>query len=182
MTDKYDFITRFEGVIPHMYLDTNGYVTVGVGNMIPDERAARRLHMRDRANHADATQDELVHEYRTIGGMKRGLRASAYMTSCNLEMTNDEIRRLFDRRVSEFEMQLRAVYYNYDACPELCRLALLDLCFNLGAGALDRKWPCLKEAVQTMNWNEAAKQSFRPQSSTARNVAIAELFHAGYSA
>ncbi len=175
----YQFIVRFEGSVPHMYLDTNGYVTVGVGGLVPTEAAARRLFMRDRASHAAATPDEQAEEWNMVGGMKRGLKASAYLRVCNLEMAPAEIKRLFNARVMEFQQQLRAVYLNYDSCPAPCRLALLDMAFNLGCGALNRKWPSLRSAVLTMNWLEAAKQSFRPQSSTARNVAVAELFHNG---
>lgn len=174
--DVYNHIVRFEGCIPHMYLDTNSHVTVGVGNMVRDEDAASRLYMVDRANNERGTAEELVDDYRAVRALKPGMRASYYSQACNLVMTPTEIRRLFHARCAEFEMQLRSVYSNYDACPPSARLALLDMAFNLGAGALNRKWPKLKEAVLTFNWTDAARHAHRPQSSTARNIATAELF------
>ena len=36
-------LTQFEGSVPWMYLDTVGKVTVGVGSMLPDARAAGTL-------------------------------------------------------------------------------------------------------------------------------------------
>lgn len=174
--DIYNHIVRFEGVVPHMYQDTNGYVTVGVGNLVRDSAAARSLRMVDRANNQPASLDELTEDYVSVKALKPGMRASYYSSVCNLVMLPGEIKRLFHARCAEFEMQLRAVYANYDACPPAARLALLDLAFNLGAGALNRKWPRLKEAVLTFNWKDAARHAHRPQSSTARNLATAELF------
>jgi len=177
----YGHIVRFEGVVPHLYQDVNGYVTVGVGNLVPNELASRKLNLIDRASHKPATPDECAEDYRAVKALMPGMKASHYSHACNLEMSVTEIRRLFDRRVAEFQMQLRAVYPNYDACPGSVQLALLDMAFNLGCGALNERWPLLKAAVTSFNWTDAARHAHRPQSSTARNLATAELFHAAYA-
>lgn len=36
-------LEKYEGCISHMYRDTKGYVTVGVGHMIPNVAAAQKL-------------------------------------------------------------------------------------------------------------------------------------------
>ena len=33
-------IEPFEGTVPHMYLDSNGYVTVGIGNLLATPQTA----------------------------------------------------------------------------------------------------------------------------------------------
>ena len=48
-------IKRGEGCISHMYLDTVGKVTVGVGNMLPTAEAAVELPFIDRDTGASAT-------------------------------------------------------------------------------------------------------------------------------
>ena len=34
---------KYEGNVPHMYLDTKGYVTVGVGHLLNDVEAAKKF-------------------------------------------------------------------------------------------------------------------------------------------
>ena len=34
---------QYEGKIPHMYLDTKGYVTVGIGHLLKDVAAAQKV-------------------------------------------------------------------------------------------------------------------------------------------
>lgn len=36
-------LERYEGRVPHMYLDSRGYVTVGVGHLIGTKSAAIKL-------------------------------------------------------------------------------------------------------------------------------------------
>lgn len=178
----FDHISRFEGVVNHLYLDTNGHVTVGCGNLVPNVASCTQLNMIDRANHTKATQDELADEYRAVHALEKGKRASYYKQVCNLEMTMPEIRRLFDSRITEFTGYLRNLYLGYDEFPGTVRLALLDLIFQLGPGNLKRNWPKLKAAVTARDWSAAAKEGHRSFSSTARNIATAELFYAATQA
>ena len=177
----FNHISRFEGIVPHLYLDTNGHVTVGCGNLVPSVTACTALYMIDRANHVRATPDELADEYRAVHALEKGKRASYYKQACNLEMPLPEIRRLFNSRIVEFSGYLRNIYPGYDEFPGAVRLAILDLIFQLGPGNLKRNWPRLKAAVTARDWNEAARHAHRAASSTARNIATAELFHSATS-
>ena len=48
-----------EGSIPHMYLDTVGKVTIGVGNMLPTVASAKKLAFVNRITKKKATDKEI---------------------------------------------------------------------------------------------------------------------------
>jgi GH24 family phage-related lysozyme (muramidase) len=168
----------FEGRIPHMYLDTEGYVTVGIGNMLPNAAAAvaLRWEWRDDPEGEDPSAVAIAADFSRVSGAVPGLRADAYRPLTRLVMPDPEIEVLFRRRVDEFVRRLERHYPLFGEWPEPAQFAVLDMAFNLGAGALPRKWPMLSRALRAMDWREAAKHSHRPGSRDERNAKIAELF------
>jgi GH24 family phage-related lysozyme (muramidase) len=173
-------IEPFEGNVPHMYLDTHGYVTVGVGNLLATPQTAIPLVWlwRDpkRRQHEEPGEFDISDEWMRVHGCTPGLTASSYRPVTSMELHPAEIRRLFSRRVDEFETSLQHHFPEFAAWPEAAQLATLDMAFNLGAGALPRKWPNLSAALHAQNWREAAHQSHRPESRPARNQAIGNLY------
>lgn len=168
-------IEPFEGRCPHMYLDTVGKVTVGIGNMLPDAGAAACC-IFVRPDGTEATDAEIAIEFGRVASAVPGLRADAYASIAALRMPDHEIERLFRRRVAEFCTQLEVHFPLLSEYPEPAQLALLDLAFNLGAAALPRKFPRLTLAVRAMDWRTAALESHRPQARDRRNAAIKSLF------
>ncbi len=169
-------IGPFEGRFSHMYLDVNGFCTVGVGNLLPDEHAACALLFVHRDSTAEATDAEIVVAFHRVAAAKKGLRASAYRDLTSIDLRDGDIDRLFRRRVDEFVAQLSKVFPEYGTFPVEAQMAILDMAFNLGSHALATKWPRLSYAIQTRNWIEAAENSHRPQSHDNRNEAIHALF------
>ena len=171
-------IEPHEGVIPHMYLDTNGFVTVGIGNMLADDHAACALLFRDVVSGAEASPQQITADFYAVHSQRKGMRAESYraFTSCELEAP--EISRLFRRRVDEFVAQLRVHYLDFDEYPPSAQLAILDLAWNLGTHALAYKWPRLTAAIRSQHWAIAAIECIRPQSSQKRNADTVALFHA----
>ena len=55
---KNDFVT-YEGIYPHMYLDTKGLVTVGVGKMLPNVKSAIALPFYDKITRQQATAKDI---------------------------------------------------------------------------------------------------------------------------
>ena len=66
------FVAPFEGNIPNMYVDTEGYVTVGIGNMLPDVRAARLLGFVNRTTKNAASADEKSADFSAVSDPAQG--------------------------------------------------------------------------------------------------------------
>src|SRR5688500_19103568 len=58
--DVVDGLLHWEGRTRHMYRDTRGHVTVGIGNMLPSAEAAARLPFIDARTGRAATRGEMA--------------------------------------------------------------------------------------------------------------------------
>ncbi len=175
-TKAYRLIVPFEGVVNHMYLDTVGLVTVGVGNMLPTPAAARMLAFVHNYDLKPATPQEITMEFDVIHDQPKGRKESFYKAYTKLKLTDLEIVSLFNKRVDDFVESLTHYYKHFRGYPETVQLAMLDMAFNLGAFALANRWPKLNAAINAGDWQQAAVHSLRPQSHDARNEAIKNLF------
>ena len=168
--NQYDFYVQFEGAIPHMYLDTKGNVTCGVGFLLTTLAQARALPWSP-SRAVDTDWAELQH-------LPAGKLASFYGKHMDARLTEDAMRAEFNKRCSEFETQLRRKIPQWLSFPEPVRVALRDMAYNMGAGFFGSpSWPRFTAAVLTRNWLEAAKQCNRKDVQNARNLATIDLFH-----
>ena len=170
------FIAPFEGNISHMYVDTEGYVTVGIGNMLPSSDAAAALAFTSRATKNPATKVEIKADFDSVAAQEKGKAAKYYRQFTKLDFPDVEVNRLFQIRVADFQKQLRQAYSDYDAYPDPAQLAMLDLAFNLGTGALKKKWPKLNQSIDKQGWADAAEQCNRPGANAVRNAGTKALF------
>jgi GH24 family phage-related lysozyme (muramidase) len=165
-----------EGSISHMYLDTVGKVTVGVGNMLPDVSAAKKLPFVDRSTKKKATDAEIEADFSSVKSQTKGLIASSYKKHTKLDLPDMEIDKLLDERIAEFTRQLKLKFPKFDTYPITAQMAMLDMAFNLGVNGLVTKFPSMKKAIDGTDWSTAAKESNRPQVSTARNAVVKKWF------
>lgn len=165
--DSVKSLTGFEGFIPWMMLDTRGYVTCGVGQMLPNPAAACALPFMNIAR-AAASEDEIVADCSRVKAMKPGQVPSAYRIETSLTLSAQSISDLLRYRVNGFDGQLRGYFTDYDAYPDCAKVALLDMCFNLGFGGLLR-YPTMNAAIKVLDWATAAKECHRNSISDDRN-------------
>jgi len=165
-----------EGHVVHMYLDTVGKVTVGIGNMLPNAAAAQELAFINRTTKTAATKDEIKSDFDEVAKQTWGMPSSKYKPNTKLDLPDVHIDQLFEGRVEEFTQQLSAYFPDYAKYPDPAQLAILDMAFNLGAPALDKKWPSFKKAVLAQDWATAEKECVRPKSRPSRNEATQALF------
>jgi GH24 family phage-related lysozyme (muramidase) len=167
-------LKEFEGCIPWMYRDTVGKVTVGVGLMLPDAKAAESLPFL--LGSRPATSQEIAAEYARISSLPQG-RASAFYKSLNsLELPQQTIDTKLTSILHGFETDLRAHLPHYDTLPDGVKLALLDMTYNLGPAGLFKDFPHLIAAVESGSWAEAAARCMRRGPSAARNNWTREQF------
>ncbi len=161
-----------EGCIPHMYLDTVGKVTVGVGNMLPDAASAQKLPFVDRLTKKKATVAEITVDFDTVKKQPMGRLASSYKPHTKLDLPDREIEKLLDTRIAGFTRELKLKFPNFDQYPLSVQFALTDMAFNLGTNGLVTKFPSFTKAIKQKDWATAAKESRRPQVSAHRNTLV----------
>lgn len=161
-----------EGVIPHLYLDTVGAVTVGVGNMLPNVAAAQQLRFVQRTTQAPANADEIAADFDAVRQQPKGKVAGAYKAHTKLDLPAAAIDELLDARIAGFQRELRSKFADFDRYPITAQFALVDMAFNLGTHGLVTKFPKFTKAVIAKDWATAAKESHRPQVQASRNATV----------
>jgi GH24 family phage-related lysozyme (muramidase) len=71
---------------------------------------------------------------------------------------------------------------NFDDFPDEVQKALFDMIFNLGQTKLHSTFTKFNDAVKKEKWDDAAKQSNRPDVNAARNKYVKDLFKAAQNA
>ncbi|MCU0703149.1 MAG: hypothetical protein MUF18_04070 [Fimbriiglobus sp.] len=165
-------IRGHEGDIPHMYLDTKGYVTVAVGQLVSSAAEAQKLTFINRATGKPATAEEIAADFAEVSKQTKGMVASKYRQYTKLDMPEDARSKLYDTRVAGFLSELKGKFPDYDNYPVRVRGALLDMAFNLGTNGLVTKFPSFTAAIKAKDWAKAAKESNRPDVSAGRNSTI----------
>jgi GH24 family phage-related lysozyme (muramidase) len=169
-------IAQFEGTVSHMYLDTRGYVTVGVGCLLATPQTAIALVWERRGGGAEPNEVEIADEWTRVHRAVQGLHHTAYLHVTTMDLHELEIARLFRKRVDDFCRELAEAFPLWPEYPEQAQVAMLDLAFNLGTSGLVQKFPRLRVACRTMDWRTAALECIRPGARDARNRAVRGLF------
>jgi GH24 family phage-related lysozyme (muramidase) len=167
-------LKEFEGCVPWMYRDTVGKVTVGVGLMLPDAKAAQALPFI--LNARAATPEEIAAEYARVDAMTMGRTSAFYKVPTSLELTQQTIDAKLTSVLEGFEADLRTEFPHYDTLPDSIKMALLDMIYNLGPAGLFKGFPHLVAAVQNGAWAQAAQHCMRRGPSAARNAWTQQQF------
>jgi GH24 family phage-related lysozyme (muramidase) len=167
-------LKEFEGCISWMYRDTVGKVTVGVGLMLPDAKAAEALPFV--VGTRPATPQEISAEFTRVDTMPVGRASAFYKSSTALELTQQTIDAKLTSVLEGFEADLRVQLPHYDTLPDGVKMALLDMIYNLGPTGLFKDFPHLIAAVDAGEWAQAAERCIRRGPSAARNAWTREQF------
>jgi GH24 family phage-related lysozyme (muramidase) len=168
-------IKRFEGSIPHMYLDTEGHVTVGVGRLLPNTDTAARLAFVRKEDGKTATDKEKRAEWNLIHALEKAKLPAYYARSATLLLPEDEIDVLLKRNLRSSEGELRGIFTDYVQFSTSAKEALLDMIFNLGRPKF-MKYRKLIQAAKKNKWKVCAAESHRRGIQPERNHETRRLF------
>ena len=169
-------LEQYEGKINHLYLDSNGYVTIGIGHLLKNLSSAQKLNFK-KSNLLPASKDEIAIDYNAVKKQPKNRLASFYKKHTKLLLQDVVINALTDKHIETFENELKRIFPNFPSYPSEVRLALFDIIFNVGMTNLNNKWPSLKKAVLANDWTTAANESGRkPPISAERNKYVKDLF------
>lgn len=179
------FNEPFEGVVPWMYLDIKGLVTVGVGNLIDPVGLALQLPFRFRAEpDVAASPAEIAEEWRRIKGnsalAKAGYQACEPLTRLGLD--GAAIDALIAARLSgdEASLKKKASFGEFDAWPADAQLGLLSMAWAMGPGG-PAGFPRFSAACRKLDFAGAAASCMIDERGNPgvapRNRANRTLFH-----
>lgn len=166
----------YEGTIAHMYLDSKGYVTVGIGHLIKSVADAQSLPFVDPNTGKKATSIEIKADYDNVKKQTKDRRAAYYKKYTKLILTQSDIDKLTNDHIDAFYKELKKIYTDFDKYPLEVRLALFDMIFNLGMTNLKNTWPNFNKAIKAKDWQKAADNSKRKAPVAAsRNKYVKDL-------
>ena len=166
-------LAAHEGDIPYMYLDSNGYVTVAIGNLLSSAADAQKLKFVNRTTGKDATAAEIKTDFDEVSKQTANKVASYYKKYTKLDMPAADRLALFQTRIDGFVTELQGQFPDYDSYPIRVKAALLDMAFNLGTDGVVKKFPTFTAAIKAKDWTKAAGASHRKAPvSEARNSTV----------
>jgi len=129
--DIFNFVKEHEGYRPHVYKDTRGIPTVGIGfNMArPDAK--------------NIAQQAGVNYQNVLLGKEN--------------LSDDQIKEIFKITISIAYKDAKQWIPNFDGLPKNIKLAILDLSFNMGYSRLS-KFIKTKEYILTKDYKSAANE------------------------
>jgi GH24 family phage-related lysozyme (muramidase) len=168
-------LERFEGSVPHMYLDSLGNVTIGIGHLLPKEGAVINLTMQHKTTHEIASSYDKRKEFNKINALPKGYKTNFYASHTNLYISQANIILLTLDHIKTFREELTNLYKDFDYFPTPAQEALFDMIFNLGATRLSKGFPKFNRAVRDKDWGKAAEECGRRDVQTERNDEIKRL-------
>ncbi|NKB35376.1 MAG: hypothetical protein GKR91_19935 [Pseudomonadales bacterium] len=171
-----ELIKEGEGCVSHMYLDTVGKVTVGVGNMLKKPSSAASLPFIVEASGEKAPEEAIEEEFEQVSSQESARPAKYYKQFTQLVLSDYEINQLLDMRLDKFEIKLKSDFPKYDDYPEDARLALIDMAYDLGNKGLVKKFPTFTNAARKADWLTCANECKRKQIQDSRNDTVKSLF------
>lgn len=184
-------ILKYERKIGHLYLDSVGKVTVGVGHMIANRNLIAAIPMYKKNNKlpgAIANVQEKQQEYDNIAKQRRGYNAAWYEQYTTLLMKDADINAQLSRHIDTFYLELQGMYTkakgypdNFDNLDKDVQIALFDMIFNLGQTKLSQQYTMFDKALKASDWKNAAAHSSRIGISSQRNNYVKQKFLAAAS-
>jgi GH24 family phage-related lysozyme (muramidase) len=158
----------YEGNLAYMYLDSRGFVTVGVGFLLRTAQDATLFTFwkNPPAVSEKATGDEIKREWTAINGKPHPHLAAYYKPFTTLAMSQPDIDTVLTKNIDKFEGKARQVFVEWDKFPSAAQLALLDMIYNLGS--LDA-FPMLVGSARKKDWATCANECHRSGPGQQRN-------------
>ncbi len=128
-----DVLTEHERLIPWLYCDSRGFVTVGVGDKVSPTSVVTMpfVHMVDGC---PADSNEKMDAFLQVQNrFAKGLLADHYRPMSDLRLPDDFCkRRLVYRLQSEFVPAIEKQCPAFDSFPVQAKLVLVDIAYNVG--------------------------------------------------
>ena len=164
-----------EGKVPHLYLDTLGLVTCGVGHMVPSAEAMQEVEMVG-GDEGIVGMDAKVREWAIVKSLKPAMLPSYYAAHTSLRMTPKAIDELQNEDMLGFYNGLCHVFEDFPQLPLPAQEGVMDMAFQLGVQGLVGKFPKFTQSIHQHDWETAQKECYRVGIAQWRNDLTKALF------
>jgi hypothetical protein len=156
------FTQKFEGKVPHMYLDDadppGPYVTTGIGNLIDPISTALGLPWRHKADNSLASQAEITAAWNAVKARKdlapKGGGSFANVT--DLILQDKDITALVQKKMMANASILSQRYPNLAQWPADAQMGLMSMSWAMGPAF---NFPAFKAATDSLDFGDAKLQS-----------------------
>lgn len=169
-------LREWEGYIDHLYRDSKGNATIGIGCLISGVRQACELPLVVAPSGRRASPEEIAAEFYRVMMLDPDLSAETYRAPSGqprLYLTHDAIVDLGLSRLRALLPGLVRLFPGFYAFPEPAQECLIDLGWNAGLYAPKglAGWPNLRRSVNSVppDWIAAAPETHCATSREARN-------------
>ena len=182
-------LKTYEGNIPYMYLDSRGFVTVGVGFLLSsaDDAPSYIFYLNPAPpvppipptpgaklpppvpvprGPQKATAVQIKAEWTNMKGQATNHVESFYQKFTTMKMLPGDIDSVLTVKANSFEAKGRQTFANWDDFASAAQLALLDMIYNLGSLTA---FPSLTKFALAKDWANCAEQCHREGPSEQRN-------------
>lgn len=174
------FCSGWEGRVEHMYLDTLGLVTFGIGRKIDDNNTISTYGLtrpwRDAGGslvlESDIREEWLTIKSHTELAFKGGY---AFKSVASLHLLGIDIDEALMDTTATFWATLQRSLPALESWPADAQLALMDMAYHMGPNFLGSKWPNFTAAAKSYDFAGCA-QSCQTAKRTPRDQAHVKLF------
>jgi len=172
-------LEQYEGRVEHMYLDTKGFVTVGVGHMMPSSEEAKKVAFINAVSGAAATKKEIEDEFALIKSKPFGAAYNyrRFKSYTKLKLSDSTINEITNKHIVIFEGELKRIYgaAEFKTHPKNVKLTLFDMIFNLGMRKLNTRYPKFNKYIKANDYKNSALESNKKGVAAERNLYVKNL-------
>jgi GH24 family phage-related lysozyme (muramidase) len=172
-----------EGLTDHLYLDTKGNPTVGIGHLVPTVEISIKLPwiwnpVKAGGSATPAGEFSIADEYRMVKALPFGMKYPArfYKSKTALHLAPETIDALFEKDLAAKAAEVAAAIAGFHSFPEAAQCPLVDMAYNMGTSGLVHGFPKLMARVAAWDWAGAALECKRRDISDERNAWTASMF------
>jgi GH24 family phage-related lysozyme (muramidase) len=166
-------LKNYEGCYPYMYLDSLGYVTVGVGFLLETEDSAVDYAFLLNQGNQNAAPSQIKAEWNRIKSQVPNHLGTYYRQFTTMQMAQPAIDQVLTVKLNAFEALARKTFAEWDDFPSAAQLALIDMIYNLGSLT---NFPRLVRYAKKRDWTNCAAQCFRKGPGDQRNNETRDRF------
>jgi len=137
-------LLKHEGCVGHMYQDTHGNVTVGIGELVPNFQAALSMPFVDATDGmlapVAASSSQVISDFQRVAAMPAGHPAAFYHPGPQSYLIIIPVAvctaRVLARLNAEFVPAIVALMPKFEAFPLAAKRAIVDMAWSLGPAGL----------------------------------------------
>ncbi len=164
---------KFENLIQHIYLDTEGKITTGVGALIDDEDVFMAVDwLVDGKRPATVAEKKAAYDHfqdlkrQEKFGQKYG--AGYYKDESRLQVPEEYALKRLNEHLQNDLKKLREGIDGFDNLPYPLKDVLMDIRYNTGS-VTRKNWKFLREGIDKKDLTQIFNHVNRPQVSSSRN-------------